>query len=307
MSDTYSLLKDFCAACNIELRFNESMSNHTSLRIGGPADISLFPDEAGAAELISMLKKSGIPYIVIGGGTNLLIKDSGIEGAVIFTKRLAGMEMQNSSNSESVRISVQSGCSLQSILNICAEQGLSGMEGLAGIPGSVGGAIAGNAGSFGYEIKDVLVSANLLTPDSIIRRLNADDLGLKYRGSQMPDDSIIISAELLLKRAEPAMIRKKISDFIKEKKSKQPVQLLSAGCVFKNTDTEPAGRLIDEAGCKGLKAGGVEVDTTHANFFVNRGGGTASDYLRLMDMVSRKVKDRFGVILKPEIRVMGRD
>lgn len=307
MSGTYSLLKDFCAEGNIELRFNESMANHTSLRIGGPADAAIFPDAAAAPELIKILKKSNIPYIVIGSGTNLLIKDSGIEGAVIFTKKLTKIEIQNNNDSEHVKITVQSGCSLQNILNLCIEHGLSGIEGLAGIPGSIGGAIAGNAGSFGYEIKNVLMSVDLLSPDGMSMLVKAKDLGLQYRSSKIPKDSIIISAEVLFKQDDPGIIRKKISDFIREKKSKQPVQLLSAGCVFKNTETKPAGRLIDEAGCKGLNIGGVEVNITHANFFVNRGGGTASDYLRLMDIVSKKVKDRFGVILEPEIRVVGRD
>jgi UDP-N-acetylmuramate dehydrogenase len=306
----YELLKKFCISKNIDMRFNEPMSAHTSLKIGGPADIALFPDKPSLAELIKILTKEGIPYIVIGGGTNILVKDSGIDGAVIFTSKMNNIRQNTehrTQNTDTECILVQSGCSLQKVINLCVEEGLSGMEGLAGIPGSIGGAIVGNAGSFGCEIKDVVKSVNLLMADGDIKELSASDMGFQYRNAKIPFNSIILSATLLLKKDDPFEIKKKVAEFINEKKSKQPVSKPSAGCVFKNPKDIAAGRLIDDAGCKGMRVGGIEVSEMHANFFINTAKGTSDDFLKLMDMVSKKVKDKFGIVLEPEIRIIGKD
>lgn len=298
----YELLKKFCISRNIDIRFNEPMSAHTSLKIGGPVDVALFPDETSLPELIKILTGEGIPYIVIGGGTNVLVKDRGINGAVIFTSKMNNITL----NAERSTLNAEAGCSLQKVINLCIEHGLSGMEGLAGIPGSMGGAIAGNAGSFGYEIKDVVKSVNLLMPDGDIKESSASDICFQYRSAKIPSDSIILSAVLSLRKDEPFEIKKRFTEFINEKKSKQPVSKPSAGCVFKNPKDIAAGRLIDDAGCKGMRVGDIEVSPMHANFFINTGKGTADDFLRLMDIVSKKVKEKFGIVLEPEIRIIGR-
>lgn len=300
---SYQLLREFCVFRNIDIRFNEPMSRHTSLQIGGPADVAIFPDISSVSELIKILKAEKIPYIVIGGGTNILVKDSGIDGAVIFTSKMNNIKSQQS---DEECIFVQSGCSLQKVINLCIEHGLSGIEGLAGIPGSIGGAIAGNAGSFGCEIKDVIKSVNLLMPDGNIKELSVNDINFRYRNADIPAGSIILGAVLSLKKDEPFEIKKRVMEFMNEKKSRQPVSKSSAGCVFKNAEGVSAGRLIDEAGCKGMKIGGIEVSRVHANFFINTGRGTADDFLKLMDIVSKKVKDKFGIILEPEIKIIGR-
>jgi UDP-N-acetylmuramate dehydrogenase len=313
----YELLREFCVFRNIDIRFNEPMSRHTSLQIGGPAEIALFPDEPSLPELIKTLIKEGIPYVAVGGGTNILIKDNGIDGAVIFTLKMNNIRSQKSEvrrqnrehrtqNTDTECIFVQSGCSLQKVINLCIEHGLAGMEGLAGIPGSIGGAIAGNAGSFRFEIKDVIKSVNLLMPDGNIKELSASDINFRYRNADIPAGSIILGAVLSLKKDEPFEIKKRVMEFINKKKSRQPVSKSSAGCVFKNAEGVSAGRLIDEAGCKGMKIGGIEVSRVHANFFINTGRGTADDFLKLMDIVSKKVKDKFGIILEPEIKIIGR-
>ena len=278
------------------------MSAHTSLKIGGPADIAIFPDEASLPELIKILIREGMPYIIIGGGTNMLIKDRGIDGTVIFTSKMNNITL----NAERLMLNAEAGCSLQKIINLCMEHGLSGMEGLAGIPGSIGGAIAGNAGSFGCEIKDVVKSVNVLMPDGGIRGLSASDICFQYRSAKIPSDSIILSATLSFKKDEPFEIKKRFAEFINEKKSKQPVSKLSAGCVFKNPKDVSAGKLIDNAGCKGMRVGDIEVSAIHANFFINTGKATADDFLRLMDTVGKKVKDKFGIVLEPELRIIGR-
>lgn len=298
----YELLREFCISRNIDIRFNEPMSRYTSLKIGGPADVALFPDEPSLPELIRTLTKEGIQYIVIGGGTNILVKDMGIDGAVIFTSKMNNITL----NAECSMLNAKAGCSLQKVINLCVDKGLSGLEGLAGIPGSMGGAIAGNAGSFGYEIKDVVKSVNLLMADGDIRELSASDMDFQYRSAKIPSDSIIVSAVLSLKKDELFEIKKRFMEFIDEKKSRQPVSKPSAGCVFKNPKDIAAGKLIDDAGCKGMRVGDIEVSAMHANFFINTGKGTADDFLKLIDMVSKKVKDKFGIILEPEIRIIGR-
>jgi UDP-N-acetylmuramate dehydrogenase len=298
----YAELKEYCVSNDIDIRFDEPMSEHTSLKTGGPADLAIFPDETAIAGVVKMLFHGGIPYVVVGNGTNILIEDSGVEGAVIFTNKINAVSYVSDDGS----ISVQAGCSLQKIINLCIKHGFAGIEGLAGIPGSVGGAVAGNAGSFGYEIKDVITSVDILTMDGDVRKFSWDEIGFEYRNSHLPSNSIIMKADISLKLDDPYDIKKKVDRFIAEKKMKQPLSKHSAGCVFKNPAYGAAGKLIDEAGCKGIRVGGIEVSTLHANFLINTGGGTASDFLKLMDIVSSRVKERFGIILEPEIKIIGR-
>ncbi|MCX7913062.1 MAG: UDP-N-acetylmuramate dehydrogenase [Thermodesulfovibrionales bacterium] len=297
----YNSLRDFCIDKNIETRFNEPMSLHTSLKIGGRADVVVFPKEEELPDLISFLNINGLPYVIIGGGTNLLILDGGIEGVVIFTER-----MDKIMNIDGGRLTVQGGCSLQRVISLCAELGLSGMEGLAGIPGSIGGAIVGNSGSFGYEIKDNLEYINVISTDSTMRKIFKSELGFKYRGSNISSDCIITSATFTLEVNEPAEVRKVTKQFLNEKRIKQPLNQPSAGCVFKNFDGLSAGKLIDEAGCKGLRVGGIQVSNLHANYFINTGKGSAEEFLRLMDIVNRAVKEKFNIVLEPEIKIIGR-
>jgi UDP-N-acetylmuramate dehydrogenase len=300
MGKDYRLLKDYCELNKIDIRLNEPMSAHTSLRIGGPADFLIIPEQNFLFDIIEILEKSEIPYTIIGRGTNILFKDSGIEGAVILTKKIDKIDKLKDDE-----ISVQAGCSLKKIINFCSDLGLSGMEGLAGIPGSIGGAIAGNAGSFGFEIKDVLKSVDLLMPNLEIKILDASEIEFSYRKSVLPDNSIIIRAMLKLKQGDPYSIKKLVREYAKQKSLKQPISKRSAGCVFKNPAGVSAGELIDKAGCKGMRVGDIEVSRIHANFFINLGSGTADDFLRLMDIVVKKVNSYSGIVLEPEIKILG--
>jgi UDP-N-acetylmuramate dehydrogenase len=204
------------------------------------------------------------------------------------------------------QIQVQCGFPLQKLIKLSIEQGFSGMEGLVGIPGSLGGAIAGNAGSFGYEIKDAVASVSLLMTNGSIKTFPKYELSFGHRHFNIPNNAVITGAVLALRRDEPAVVQKRIKEFMLEKKARQPVAKFSAGCVFKNPSGVPAGRLIDEAGCKGMRCGGIEVSSLHANYFINSGSGTASDFLRLMEIVAEKVHALFGIMLEPEIKVIGR-
>lgn len=305
MMDDIDVLNELKGYFKGDLRLNEDMSSHTTLRIGGPADIYAIPDDVVSLKNILLyLSKKDIPVTAHGGGSNILVSDSGIEGAVISSLSLSRIEVIERGN-DVVRLFVESGTPLQSLLNISKEEGLSGLEGLAGIPGTVGGAVKGNAGSFGMEIADVIESIALMDLKGNISIINRKDVGFRYRGSEIPE-GFILSAIIRLKRDDPKEVAKRIKSFHDEKREKQPLTSWSAGCVFKNPEGLKAGKLIDEAGCKGMKKGDIEVSMKHANFFINRGNGKASDFLSLMDEVKTRVFSYFGIELEPEIRIIGR-
>lgn len=290
-----------------EVRFMEPMRNHTSLRIGGPADIFVVPkDFLSLTNIYIYLKKSQIPFFPLGGGTNILVKDGGIEGTVISFRSFKKIEAIKEDN-EYVYVSVEAGTLLQGLVNFSKENGYSGIEGLAGIPGTFGGAICGNAGAFGYEIKDVLVSVEIINAEGKIERFKADGIEFGYRSSSILPSELLLSAEIKLKKDKKEEISAKVENFLKIKKEKQPIWEPSAGCVFKNPMGISAGKLIDETGCKGMRIGDVEVSNVHANFFINKGKTNASDFIKLMEEVVRRVKEKFGVILEPEIKIIGRD
>lgn len=292
--------------CKGEVRFGEPMRDHTSLGIGGPADVFVSPaDPMSMKSVVQALRRHGVPLFPIGRGTNILVRDNGIEGVVMTFSGFSRIEVIDETEA-GVTLFVEAGALLQRLLNLCKERGYSGMEGLAGIPGTLGGAICGNAGSYGCEIKDVVESVVLMMPDGSLDRRDRDSLGFSYRSSDIPQDVLVLSVNLGLRKDDPKEVAARVERFLGEKKRTQPISLRSAGCVFRNPQGLSAGKVIDEAGCKGMRVGGVEVSEIHGNFFLNRGGGTAVDYLGLMEEVSRVVDRRFGIRLEPEIRVVGR-
>lgn len=290
-----------------ELKFNEMMSRHTSLKIGGPADIYAIPqDLTSLRELLVELKRAQLPFYPLGGGTNLLIKDGGIQGVIVslrFFRRIGILR----EDGIYMYLNIEAGATLQRLVTMSAERGLTGIEGLVGIPGTVGGAICGNSGAFGYEMKDVVISADIMNDKGEITTYKAKDLQFRYRSSGVLPTSLIISAEIKLKKAEVNSVSSKIEEFLKIKREKQPIWEVSAGCVFKNPPGLSAGKLIDDAGCKGMRVGDVEVSNVHANFFINKGRAKASDFIKLMQMVSDTVRKKTKIILEPEIKIIGRD
>jgi UDP-N-acetylmuramate dehydrogenase len=289
-----------------EALFMEPMKKHTSLKIGGPVDIFAVPhDMTSLADLQRILTKGGVPVFPIGGGTNMLVKDGGLEGCVISLRSFRRIGVMHR-NETKVTLVVEAGTPLQRLVHYAMENGYSGIEGLAGIPGSVGGAICGNAGSFGFEMKDVLDSIEIMDSTGRVERINAEGIQFGYRRSVIPPDTFILNAEIKLVTRVKEEVSAKTEQFLSEKRLKQPIWEPSAGCVFKNPSGGAAGKMIDEAGCKGLRIGDVEVSALHANFFINKGNASASDFLRLMEEVSRKVNEKFGVTLEPEIQIVGR-
>lgn len=289
-----------------EVKYGIPMKDLTSLSLGGPADLFVTPAEPlSLRNIIAMLDKENIPFVVLGAGTNILVRDGGIEGAVISTKAFKRIEVLKEDNGE-VEIFVEAGVPWQKLVNYCKDKGYSGIEGLTGIPGTVGGAICGNAGANGYETKDVLTSVAIMNEQGKLDRFKAEGLGFDYRSSDITTNDVVLSANLKLKKDDKETVSRKTEDFFRKKKERQPLSAKSAGCVFKNTGGASAGKLIDEAGCKGMKIGDIEVSTLHANFFINRGKGTASEFIRLMDEVAGIVQKKFGMSLEPEIKVIGR-
>jgi UDP-N-acetylmuramate dehydrogenase len=288
------------------IRFGEPMARHTWLRIGGPAEAFVTPrDVESLGRLVRAARKAGVPVLAVGGGSNLLVMDGGIEGLTVSMAALDSMEVSEEAP-DGVLIAAGAGLPLQRLLEFARERGLSGLEGLAGIPGQVGGATAGNAGAFGFELKDVVSGAMLMDQEGRLTKVERAQMGFRYRGASVPGGSIILSVELRLERDDPAEVAGRMERFLREKRRSQPLGSGSAGCVFKNPQGHSAGKLIDEAGCKGMRQGEIEVSRVHANFFINTGGGTADDFLRLMDRVASMVKHSSGVVLEPEIRVVGK-
>lgn len=276
----------------------EPMAKYTTLKIGGVADFIAFPKEDEIVELLEVIKNEKLPYYVTGGGSNLLVSDDGFRGVIINTKRMDRI------NIDGFVLNVSAGVKLGRIIAFLAKRNLSGMEGLVGIPGTVGGAIKGNAGSFGYEIKDCLVEIELIDNQLETKTLKKHEINFQYRSSGLPDGTIIKSACFVLKEGD-GLIFERMKDFLQKKQSSQPLNQPSCGCVFKNPSGQSAGFLIEKAGLKGFRVGNIMISHVHANYFINVGRGKASDFLKLMDIVRERVFKLFGVQLEPEVKILG--
>ena len=282
---------------------NEPMSAHTTFRVGGAADVFVSPSIDELITGIELCKKMKIPYLVTGNGSNLLVKDGGIEG-VIFSlgKRASKVTVEGN------RITAQAGAMLSLVANNAYDNSLTGMEYEAQIPGTVGGAVVMNAGAYGGEIKDIITEAKVLLDDGNVVMWSKDDLQLSYRHSRLMDENaIVLEATFELADGEQSEILAKMEDFKQQRVSKQPLDLPSAGSTFKRPDGYFAAKLIDDASLRGYQVGGAQVSEKHTGFVVNKGGATASDILSLMNDVSEKVFKDFGVKLEPEVRIIGRD
>ena len=282
---------------------DEPMSRHTTFRVGGPCDLMLYA-QCGCeiARALNMAREMGIPACVVGNGSNLLVRDGGIEGLVV----QIGAHMSDISI-DGTRVSVQAGCLMSRLSSECARMGLSGFEALGGIPGTVGGAVAMNAGAYGSEMKDVLVSATVLDRGEE-NQMTLKELDMSYRTSRVLRENMIVTGAVLeLKKDDCDAIRARIDDFTARRRAKQPLNMPSAGSTFKRPEGYFAGALIEGCGLKGASVGGAQVSTMHAGFIVNAGGATAKDILDLIELVRQKVHAENGVWLEPEVRILGRD
>ncbi len=284
-----------------EVRFKEPLSFHTSLRIGGPADIFVVPQDVEDIRLaLSFADREQMPVEVIGGGNNLLISDRGVRGVVLKLEGCLGRAEFN--GEEAV---AGAGVSLSALIREAAALNLGGIEALVGVPATIGGAVAMNAGTPDGSIGDFISAVYFLHADGTMGEFKPGAGSFSYRMFNAPEGAVLIGARLQLHRRPMAEIQKDIKQRLKQKKATQPLALASAGCVWKNPAGDAAGRLVEKVGLKGKRLNGAEISAKHANFIVNRGGASAADIRALMDMARERVQNQFGITLEPEIRVMG--
>lgn len=284
-----------------QITYDEPMARHTTFRIGGPADAFIKVNNCDKLpELLNILNKNSVPITVIGGGSNLLISDSGIEGAVLYICDDRFIVDGNT-------FTAYSGLKLSKMCQILKQNSLSNAEFAFGIPGTVGGAVYMNAGAYGGEIVQIIVSCKSVTRDGKIIERTANQLELGYRTSIFKqNDEIIISATFKLTNDNQSEIEAKMNDFLERRRTKQPLEFPSAGSTFKRPVGYYAGALIEECGLKGFSVGDAEVSKKHAGFVINKGNASCSDVLKLIESVKEKVLTEKGVLLEPEVIFKGR-
>ena len=284
-----------------EVRFKEPLSFHTYLRIGGPADIFVVPQDVDdIRHALLFADREQLPVVTVGGGNNLLVKDRGVRGVVL---RLEGCLGRAEFHGEEVVAGA--GASLSALIREAAALNLGGIECLVCIPATIGGALAMNARTEDGAIGDFVSAVYFLHPDGTLGEFKPGGASFIHRSFQPPDGAVLVGCRLQLHRRPLAEVQKEIRQRLKRKKSAQPLALASAGCVWRNPAGDTAGRLIEKAGFRGKRINGAEISSKHANFIVNRGGASASDILTLMHLTRERVQAHFGITLTPEIRIIG--
>ena len=286
-----------------EVLQNADMRQYTTLKLGGTADWLAFPRSAAEiAELFAEAGAAGLPVTVIGHGSNVLVLDGGIRGLVIrIDKNMKNIRREGN------RLTAAAGAMLGAVAGFAAENGLTGLEFASGIPGTVGGAVTMNAGAYGGEMKDVVVRVNGIMPDGTEMSLSGEEMRFGYRRSAVKDLNLIVTEVTMeLAEGDPAAIRAKMSELNRQRAEKQPLDVPSAGSTFKRPEGFYAAALIDQCGLKGYSVGGAQVSMKHAGFLVNS-GDSSRDYLELVRTVQRIVRERAGVELETEIRIIGEE
>lgn len=289
-----------------KVSFDVPMARHTSLRVGGSADVLAFPqDEEDLRVIIQFAKERGIPYYVLGRGTNVIVRDGGLRGIVISLCRgFREMSLIGRENNE-VLVSAGAGGDLKSLVRFTRKKNLTGVEAFTGIPGTVGGALAMNAGAFGSEIGDVVRSVAMMEDTGAVMVKQRGMLRFEYRNLILPDGSLILRCVIGVREGEGREIAAKLKNIQRLRSRSQPWNVPTAGSIFKNPREAPAGQLIDELGLKGYRIGDARISEKHANFILNEGGATAADVLALMTFVRDEVYEKRGIRLIPEVRIIG--
>lgn len=280
---------------------DEPMSRHTTFRIGGPADYFVCPDREQIAAVLAVAKKCGMAITVIGNGSNLLVGDKGIRGLVVEIGSAMNQIMVDKNH-----ITAGAGALLSQVAAKAAAAELGGMEFAAGIPGSVGGAVTMNAGAYGGEMKDILRTVTVLTPEGELKTLDVSEMDLSYRHSCVPEQQyIVLEAEIELGYKPEEEIRAQMEELRNKRIEKQPLEYPSAGSTFKRPEGYFAGKLILDAGLRGYRVGDAQVSEKHCGFVINRKNASAQEVRQLMQDVQDKVKAQFGVMLEPEVKMLG--
>lgn len=280
---------------------NESLKKHTTYGIGGPADLMIFPkSKQDLIKVIEIINENKIPLTILGSGSNVLVSDNGIRGAVISLKNsLKQIEVD-----ENI-LYAECGTMLGKIVKHAVKNNLIGLENLNGVPGTLGGALIMNAGAWGGEISENLIHVEVINSKSEIQKIQKKDLNFSYRQSSFNKDDILLSAKFNLKKADKDIIKENFIEAQSGRKKSQPLNKRSAGSLFKNPKNNSAGKLLDEAGLKGFSIGDAKISEKHANFFINDGDATSKDMLMLIKKAHKEVKDKFNVNLSLEVKLMG--
>ena len=284
------------------VRINEPMKNHTTFKIGGPAQYYVTPESVTQIqEVVSLCRDMNIPLHVIGNGSNILVGDDGVDGVVLaLFNTFSDYEIKDNV------ITAQAGMSLIKLAVIALREGLTGLEFASGIPGSVGGAVYMNAGAYDGQMKDVVTSVTVLDEAGNIRILGRDELDMGYRTSTVAKHNMIVLQVIIeLKAGDKEQIKDRMNQLSELRKQKQPLEYPSAGSTFKRPEGYFAGKLIADAGLKGYSIGGAAVSEKHAGFVVNMGGATAKDVVELTDYIKKRIIEQFGVTLELEIKKIG--
>lgn len=282
--------------------FEESMSSHTTFRIGGPAEVFLMPESyEQIRSALALCREEGLPYFVLGNGSNLLVSDSGYRGVIIQMDRNMGdIELKGT------EIRACAGALLSSVAAAARKASLTGFEFAGGIPGTLGGAVVMNAGAYGGEMKDVLREVTVMTKEGDIRVIPSDRLELGYRTSIIKKAGyLVLEAVISLEKGDPQAIQEKTKELASKRTEKQPLDYPSAGSTFKRPEGYFAGKLIMDSGLRGFRVGGAQVSEKHCGFVINTGGATAKDVKELMDHVIRTVKEKYNITLEPEVKFLG--
>lgn len=281
------------------IALNEPLKKYTSFRIGGPADYYLEPlDKADLVRIVTYLQEQGFPFVMIGNGSNLLVSDDGIRGAVINLEK--GL---SSISAEGNVVAAEAGVRLPRFVDFCIQRGLKGVEMLPGIPGTLGGAVVMNAGAYEGEISDHLVEVEVLRNGEILR-VKKEDAGFSYRRSGFRRD-IVLSATFQLPEGDKAELMKVRRELLIKRNESQPLNMPNSGSVFKNPETSFAAKLIEDAGLKGKRIGGAQISEKHGNFIVNVAKATATDVLALIRLAREEVAQKSGITLELEVKLLG--
>lgn len=294
-------LRRFVADSHVKI--DEPLHLHTLTRMGGPADIFVSPtNEDETAFTVKYAFENEIPLLLLGNGSNMVVRDGGVRGIVLNLKSL------NKISIDGFGVYAQGGANIKEVSKAAALNTLTGFEFACGIPGSVGGAMAMNAGAYGGEIKDIIVQATVLTRQGDKLVLSKEELEMDYRKSVITKKGYyVLSAEFGLEKGDQNIIDAKMADLTHQRESKQPLEFPSAGSVFKRPPGNFAGKLIQESGLQGKGFGGAEVSTKHAGFIVNKNNATANDYIQTIEMVKSAVREKFGIDLELEVKIVGDD
>jgi UDP-N-acetylmuramate dehydrogenase len=290
-----------------KILYDEPMLRYTSLIVGGNADAIVFiENEDQLIEVVRILGKNKIKFFPVGNLTNVIVRDGGYRGAILLMNGMKEISCEHTKENFGL-ISAQAGAVLSRVVNLSLAEELTGFEFCSGIPGSVGGAVWMNAGAYGREMKDVIESVTVINADGVRKIMKKENISFSYRKTSFPADTIILKAGFKLEKGECRKIKEKINDILQSRQEKHPLEFPSAGSIFKNMPGQPAGKLIEDLGLKGITAGGAQISSKHANFIINRGNATASDILTLIELVQFRAKQEKGVNLETEVVVIGED